>query len=133
MSKTYPEVLADWVKREDASRPDRNIVAFLAVREEVREAVDAGYSITAIWKNMRADGRIAASYETFRRHMKRYLRPVSEAASAALPPTSTSKDGANPAQAALRLPGAAAKPQTKSPDAISGFTFNPKPNLEDLI
>lgn len=129
MSKTYPEVLGDWVKRGEASRPDRNLVAFLAVREEVRAAVEAGYSIKSIWKNMREGGRIVASYDTFRRYMKRYLRPVAEANYAALPPNSASRLAPKSTQKGTRSRNASSPSKTKSPDVIPGFTFNPKPNL----
>jgi hypothetical protein len=133
MSKTYPEVLGDWVKQGEASRPDRNLVAFLAVREEAKAAVEAGYSIKAIWKNMRSDGRIVASYDTFRRYMNRHLRPVAESTLAVPLSTPASRVGPKPNQAAARSTCTDSISKTRSSDAIPSFTFNSKHNLEDLI
>lgn len=135
MEKPYPEVLGEWVRTDGASRPDRNLVAFLAVRDEVREAVAAGYSVAAIWRNLHAKKRIEVCYETFRRNVNRYVRQTSvgspsvkRMASSTYP--AQSKPGPAPPKMSSTTSPA---PRTKSPGAIPGFTFNPKPNKEDLI
>src|SRR5450830_448894 len=124
MSKTYPEALGEWVAKGEASRPDRNLVAFMAVRDELRAAVEAGYSVKAIWRNMGADGRVVASYYTFRRHMNRYLRP-SESADRAVPTllsANRERPGLSPEAGNYRRVDSTSK--TTLTDAIPGFTFN---------
>ena len=48
MAKSYPEQLAEWVKRRESTKRDKNLVAFLAVRDDVKLAVDAGYAVKTI-------------------------------------------------------------------------------------
>ena len=51
MPKSYPEELAEWVKKREATRPrqDKNVVAFLALKSDVQDAIAAGYSLLTIW------------------------------------------------------------------------------------
>ncbi|MDO9013673.1 MAG: TraK family protein, partial [Polynucleobacter sp.] len=49
MAKTYPEQLGEWVKRRESTQRDKNLVAFLAVRDDVKAAVEAGYSVKTVW------------------------------------------------------------------------------------
>uniref|UniRef100_UPI00191656EE TraK family protein n=1 Tax=Escherichia coli TaxID=562 RepID=UPI00191656EE len=48
-------------------------VVFLATREDVKNAIEAGYSLTTIWEHMHETGRVNTTYETFRRHVRRYI------------------------------------------------------------
>src|SRR5574338_1427625 len=76
MAKNYTEELADWVSKRKAQRPrqDKNIVAFLAVKGDVKAALDAGYSMKTIWEHLHETGRIEYRYETFTLHVKRHIR-----------------------------------------------------------
>ena len=60
MAKSYTEELADWVKKREDSRPrqDKNMVAFLAVRADVKAAVEAGYAFKTIWEHMHETGKL---------------------------------------------------------------------------
>lgn len=75
MVKSYTDQLAEWAKKRDASRPrqDKNVVAFLAVRTEVKEAMDAGYALKTIWEHMHELGKIPYRYETFLKHVRRCI------------------------------------------------------------
>src|SRR5574338_1286740 len=76
MAKSYTDELAYWVSQRTAPRPrhDKNVVAFLAVKGDVKAALDAGYSMKTIWAHLHAMGRIAYRYETFTLHVKRHIR-----------------------------------------------------------
>ena len=76
MAKSYTEQLAEWVKKREASRPrqDKNVVAFLAVRADVKDAMDAGYALKTIWEHLHETGKIAYRYETFLKHVKRHIK-----------------------------------------------------------
>ena len=64
MSKSYPELLGEWVKRRESSKREKNVVAFLAVRDDVKAALDAGFAVKTIWANMHEQQRVAFGYDS---------------------------------------------------------------------
>ena len=120
MAKSYPEELREWVSKQKKTTPrDRNLVAFLAVRDDVKAAIDAGYSLKTVWANMRETGRIEFGYDTFLNYAKRSISGRATAPSTA---------DAKPAEGRSRAPAATPKPATGT-----GFTFNSIPNKKDLV
>jgi hypothetical protein len=83
MEKTYLTDLREWVDKKkglNSSRANSARVVFLAIRDDVKLAIDAGYSLVTIWEHMHETGRVTTTYETFRRHVKRFIKqqpPVS--------------------------------------------------------
>ncbi|WP_275099895.1 TraK family protein [Sedimenticola hydrogenitrophicus] len=122
MSKRYTEELAEWAgkRAKKKRRQDAVAVAFLAVKANVREAMEAGYALTTIYEHMHETGRIKCSYETFRRHVKRYIK----AGSTPLP----SAD-----QAKVEPTEQKAKSKQEKQPKKGGFEYNATPNKEDLI
>jgi hypothetical protein len=120
MTKTYIEDLAAWTKdRENkATRNDKYVVAFMAVKCDVQAALEDGYAMKTIWEHLTAKGRLNCRYETFTHHVKRYIHTKSDAA---VPSAETQASPATPA-----LP-------PRDPPKITGFTFNPSPRKEDLL
>jgi hypothetical protein len=118
MSKHYIEDLSAWVSKRKAarSRQDKNLVAFLAVKNDVADALTAGYSMKTIWEHLHELGRIDVRYETFTQYVKRHIKSKS-------PPQTQSPAGADQSQ----------KKPRESPSDVGGFTFNSIPNKEDLI
>ena len=133
MAKTYPERLGEWVKRRVSTKRDQNIVAFLAVRDDVKDAVDAGYAVKTIWANMHEEKRVAFGYDTFLNYVNRHIRRVPKEPSGTTSARSTlmpvSKQGRPAPKIAPRETG----PKVKAPDAVPGFIFNSEPKKEDLI
>lgn len=118
MAKRYSEELASWLEKKTKKkrRLDTAAVAFLTVKADVIDAMERGYAMTTIWGHMRETGRVKASYETFRRHVKRYI-------TAKMPPAK---------QEQVQPTKMAEKPQKKS-TSIPSFHFNPAPNKDDLF
>ncbi|HEL7749695.1 TraK family protein [Cupriavidus taiwanensis] len=134
---SFPDELAAWIEKRAAKkrRQDAAAVAFLAVRGDVKAAMDSGYAVTTIYEYMREHGRVKCSYETFRKHVQRFIK--SAPAPAPVPPPATDQaKGEKPAQqeggTKARKPKA---PEPKKPESagIAGFNYNPKPNKEDLL
>jgi Family of unknown function (DUF5338) len=130
---SYPGELAAWIEKRAAKkrRQDAAAVAFLAVRGDVSAAMNSGYAVTTIYEHMRETGRVKCSYETFRKHVQRFIKAAPATPAQAPPPmtphtkgqiTEQQKKGAR-APAPI-IPGSAAIPSLK---------FNPKPNKEDLL
>ncbi|EIX7312117.1 TraK family protein [Escherichia coli] len=83
MGKDYLADLQEWVAQKkglNSSSANTARVVFLAIRDDVRTAMEAGYSLTTIWEHMHETGRVTTTYETFRRHVKRYIREQKPAA-----------------------------------------------------
>lgn len=135
MAKSYTEELAEWVSKRKTQRPrqDKNIVAFLSVKGDVKAALDAGYSMKTIWEHLRATGRIEYRYETFTLHVKRHIRakPPAEHQVEQQPPQEQSKPQA-PASA-TKPDQAQSEPRKTPPPSVGGFTFNPTPKKEELF
>lgn len=125
MAKNYTDQLADWVNKRKKKKPrqEKNLVEFLAVRTDVAEARAAGYAFKTIWEHLHELGKITSRYETFLRHAKNHL-PQNPAASAPLQPE---PESAEP------KPKQSEKSKKVEAPAITGFSFNPQPNKEDLI
>ena len=133
MPKTYPELLGEWVQQRDSTKRDRNLVAFLAVRDDVRAALDAGYTVRTVWTHLYDEKRVRFGYETFLKYVNGQIRrPTKDHAKAQangpgvdpiITPTRAQVE-AGPKQSGL---------QAKSSEAMPGFTFNAAPKMEDLI
>jgi len=134
MAKHYADELAEWVRERPAARPrqDRSTVAFLAVRDDVKAALAAGFSMKTIWAHLHATGRIASRYETFTLHVKRHIRTPPPAHPPAPPPPDSPPDSP-PAPAAAAPKPAPDEPRKTAPPSVGGFTFNATPKTEDLF
>lgn len=133
MATTYSKVLGEWVKRRESSKRDKNLVAFLAVRDDVTEAVDAGYAVKTIWANMHENKRVHFGYDTFLNYVNRYIRRSSSAPDDAVRVAPTSLLAIKPVTRATQSGPMNSGQKVKIPEALPGFTFNPTPKKEDLI
>ena len=138
MGTRYTDELAAWAdqKAEKKRRQDAAAVAFLAVRGDVVEAMEAGYALTTIYDHMHETGRVKTSYETFRRHVQRFIK----AAPATTPPTpkaatrsASNSQATAPAPTPKTAAPVPASPASEQAGKIPSFNFNPTPNKEDLL
>lgn len=125
MKKSYPDQLVRWIERRTSTAHEKNLVAFLAIRDDVEAALDARFPVKTIWKHMRESGRIEVAYDTFRRYVRHHIRSQENrlhegVVREALPPPS--RQVARSVQESRPVSG-----------AISGFTFNSAPRKEDLL
>lgn len=118
MGKNYPDQLGDWVRQRAATTRDKNLVAFLAVRDDVRAALDAGYAAKTVWSNLRESKRIAVSYTAFLRYVRKFLNQAADAASSHPAPSASTE---------------AVPEHIDRPAKPVGFVFNPKPKKEELL
>jgi hypothetical protein len=114
----YPKLLAQWVKQPTGKLRDRRLATFMAVRNDVKAALNAGFAAKTIWAHMRETGRVDFCYETFLRHVKR----CADAAPAGKAVPIVEAKGR-----------AAAEPVIVTAPVMPGFSFNPVPNKEALL
>lgn len=106
--------MADLMKRLAAER-DTGRMAFLAQKEQIREALSEGYRAKAIWRALQEEGAMPVGYESF----LRYVRELPEYAAGA-------KRGAGEAE-----PKEAARPRRAAPAkkaSASPFSLRNRPD-----
>lgn len=126
MANSYPEQLGEWVKKRQSTKRDKNLVAFLAVKNDVQAALDAGYAVKTIWANMVDTQRIEFGYDTFLNHVNRLIRRPQAARSTETETTATANN-------ATKSKTSKTQKTTTPPSSQAGFVFNPKLNKEDLF
>lgn len=147
MSKKYLDELAAWVEKrtEKKRRQDAAVVAFMAVKSDVIDAMVAGYSLTTIWEHMHETGKMKCGYETFRKHVHRFIKMPTLAAKISPDMVSAETPVSAPASPAPGLAfgkdpvvtdsnnGSTKPAPSASAGKISGFSFDAEPNKEELI
>jgi hypothetical protein len=115
MGHRYSEQIAEWVKQKQSRKRDKNLVAYLAVKTDVQEAMADGYAAKTIWAHLVETKRIAFGYDTFLNYTKRQLRSQTKEE---VSKTEKSHPEHKPTLETRRQPG---------------FSFNSVPNKEDLL
>ena len=132
MANSYPDQLGQWV-RQKSPRRNVNLVAFLAIMEDVKTSLEAGYAVKAVWANMRECKRTDIGYEVFLHYVNRLIpssrtvRPIARAG----PRLSRHSGSAESNIAPDGTSATAAK--AKKPSAPAEFVFNPAPKKEELL
>ncbi|HHT9914906.1 TPA: TraK family protein [Legionella pneumophila] len=114
MSSSLSERIAAKQMERKASDKSVNKAAFLALKQDIASALADGWSIKLVWETLVEEGKISFSYKTFCGYVARLI-----AADKKSPIQENTKEDEQ------------AKSKTKT--EIRGFTFNPKPNLEELL
>jgi len=132
MAKSLSARIAERIARKKPVGNVRNRAAFLALRGEVKQAIDDGWPVKTIWETLHDEEKVAFSYQAFRGYVNRLI--LSPPANGEATPASVVAD--QPRQAAPRLaPQSAKQPSEWKPEkpAATGFTFNRTPKKEDLL
>ena len=131
MANNYPEELGKWVKRRESSEPTTPVALFLAVRDDIEAALDAGYPMKTIWQQMKDRQCLNVHYDTFRGYVKRYISNTRNSTPVAR--LAKSSSAIKKAKKPAAVHPTAKSSVAASNSAIPGFTFNPNPKKEDLI
>jgi len=76
MVKRYSKELESWLKaaKGNKNRRGKHLVAFLVIKDDVQDALEAGYSMKSIWEHMKETGKLSCRYETFLKHVNDHLK-----------------------------------------------------------
>ena len=122
MGKSLSEVIAAKIAQRPASQNAKNRTAFLANMEEIRQALDDGWSRKIVWETLKEQGKISFGYQAFLRYVSRMIVP-------AVAPAAEKK----PDQAqTVEKPLVETMAEKSELEGIKGFTWNPNPKKEDL-
>jgi hypothetical protein len=101
MQSTLSHRISLRVKDNRSSRNARNLAAFLAQRDEIRNALEDGWTVYQIWDTLHAEQKITASYNTFCGQVNRLIikreRDASVGMKRAYQMPSSTRHTANPA------------------------------------
>lgn len=112
-------MVVDQNQRKTPAR--KNKVAFFALKDDISEALEKGWSVTAIWETLRDEGSFIASYNTFRLYIMEYLNGQK--------PGYSQKDSAE----YRHKQQVKNHSEKKKNDSMASFTYNPIPNIDELI
>src|SRR5947199_340404 len=73
VEKSLSDRLAKRDLTKNKSKVTKNKVAFLALRNDINEAIHAGWAIKTIWEILSEEGKISFSYKTFRTYVSRLI------------------------------------------------------------
>ena len=131
MAEDFSNQLAQWVQHRGLQRSGKNLVAFMAVRDDVKLAIDAGYAVKTVWANLRETGRIDLGYKTFLNYVRRCLGPLPDPAAAS--PVRATVSAVAAAAPLPRESNPVKTPTRVMPLAMPGFVYDPVPNKEELL
>ncbi len=115
MAKSLEERVAERISREGPVNRRSQRAAFLALKDEIGRAINAGWPVKDIWKTLHGEDKIQVTYQAFVKYVNRFIRDV---------------------EAARLLPDKPVipnKPDQRNPPLRGGFTINASPNKEDLV
>ena len=110
-----------------------NRAAFLALRQDIKDAMADGWNVMSIWETLHDEGKVSFGYESFRKYVNRLIL---------LPTTtvlmSSELEEANvQKEATVETRQQSMKPLPKNtaaqPPQNGGFVFDPEPKKEDLF
>lgn len=128
MKKRYSDVLGEWVKERESTKRDKNLVMFLAVKNDVADALEAGYPVKTIWEHMYSTKRLTMGYDSFLNYTNRQIRKPVNKPNTDKPSTKEKtviKKVGNESTATTEV--------NKSDNKPKGFVINSSPKKEDLI
>jgi hypothetical protein len=73
MAKGLSARVAERTGRKTPSRYGKNSAAFLAVRDDVKQAIDDGWPVKEIWRTLFEERKVSFSYEAFRKYVIRLI------------------------------------------------------------
>jgi hypothetical protein len=123
MNKTLSQRICLKMQNSRSSRNARNLAAFLALRDEIRQALNDGWPVYRIWETLHEEQKITASYTTFCGQVRRLLGKAGKPGPAPVPAAGLPS---LPARTASR-PGAGRTPLKDR------FIFSSTPNDEELL
>ena len=129
MGKNFSEELGEWLSRRNRKQRDRNLVAFLAVLDDVKDGLKTGYSAKSVWAYLLESKRIGFGYDTFLNYANRFID--SEQRYRAVTKSQAASKFLAPHIAPNRTASTAEK--TVKSEAQATFVFNPVPNKEELL
>ena len=133
MSKKLTELIAlAEMQRQQQGTGIKNRSAFLALREDIKEAMLDGWALKQIYRTLHTQQKITFSYQTFVNYANELILKPKQVSNTATPPNlvnQCTKQEIPEQKASLND----TETRIKKPPELPGFIFNPIAKKEDLI
>ena len=73
MTKNLSVRIAERTAQKNPSRSEQNRATFLAIRGDVKQALDDGWPVKTIWETLHEEGKVSFSYQAFRGYANRLI------------------------------------------------------------
>jgi hypothetical protein len=133
MSKKLTELIAQAeMQRQQQGTGIKNRSAFLALRDDIKEAMIDGWALKQIYRTLHTQQKITCSYQTFVNYANELILNPKQVSKTTTSPTLLNQETKQetPEQNAT-LNGT--ETRIKKPPELPGFIFNPIAKKEDLI
>jgi hypothetical protein len=98
MSESLSKRVAQFMQTRPARRSGKGRATVIALREQIREALNDGWSVKAVWQTLHTEGAVQVGYHAFRRHVAELvLAQASDPKPAPTQPAPTAPESARPA------------------------------------
>ncbi len=132
MSKKLTELIAQAeMQRQQQGTGIKNRSAFLALRDDIKEAMIDGWALKQIYRTLHTQQKITCSYQTFVNYANELILKPTQAPNKLISASLVNQDTHKTPEQNSTLNGLEAG--IKKPPALPGFIFNPIANKEDLI
>ncbi len=128
MAKNLSERIAAMAIKKKPSRRAQNRANFLALRVDVKQALDDGWPVKSIWETLNEEGKVDFSYQSFRVYVNRLILTPAELISS----TENLVTYALPGKQTNHVPTITNEKKAEEL-AANGFKFNKTPKKEDLL
>ena len=130
MSKKLTELIAlAEMQRRQQGTGIKNRSAFLALRNDIKEAILDGWALKQIYRTLHTQQKISFSYQTFVNYANELILKYKQAQNATKILNQCTKQETPEQQANLNN----TETRIKKPPELPGFIFNPIAKKEDLI
>lgn len=135
MANSLSERIAARTAKQNPSRSAQNRATFLALRTEIKQAMEDGWPVKTVWETLQEEGKVSFSYQAFRGYVNRLIlsTPASQPIPVAAPVAPESPRAPMPEKQPKAVV-AEKKPVTivKS-ESSPGFKFNPVADKKELL
>ena len=132
MSKKLTELIAQAeMQRQQQGTGIKNRSAFLALRDDIKEAMIDGWALKQIYRTLHTQQKITCSYQTFVNYANELILKPKQVSNTATPPNQVNQSTKQTPEQIANLNNT--ETTIKKPPALPGFIFNPIANKEDLI
>ena len=130
MSKKLTELIAQAeMQRQQQGAGIKNRSAFLALRDDIKEAMTDGWALKQIYRTLHTQQKITCSYQSFVNYANELILKSKQAQNATKILNQCTKQETPEQKANLND----TETRIKKPPELPGFIFNPIAKKEDLI
>ena len=132
MSKKLTELIAlAEMQRRQQGTGIKNRSAFLALRDDIKEAMLDGWALKQIYRTLHTQQKISFSYQTFVNYANELILKPMQVSNTATPPNLVNQCTKLTPEQKASLNNT--ETTIKKPPELPGFIFNPIAKKEDLI